>query len=368
MGSLRWWTEVVLRGMDEFVCDPTEDDSRCPKIKVADSKISCYCVSCLIFGATGLRRSFKSSINGGEGVFEGRPIVIKPKERHRGWYLGSGLKGSLELNLIPLDNRFDENLVLVPLAIASNWGGIGAKTQHGYGVMEFEEPSEINFKSFEDALNRIKESRSSKNIKLRKENTGSLPNMQETFFAKVQFEANRDWWKNVDGIKGKLEMDNRVKKWVESGSVPVVPAIKNWLRYGNGKELWEKEESNNRRLENWLFGSIRNYKSASKINISCAYITDHNRWEYRIWGWIPKNNSPRGFCREDFLHKFKASLDGRGSVKFPWEHLFGNGVQRHKLNVWHEFASSRDTTKPNEKEIESYLQTLLNGKGEGNEH
>ena len=29
MGSLRWWTEVILRGMDKFACDPTNNE-KCP--------------------------------------------------------------------------------------------------------------------------------------------------------------------------------------------------------------------------------------------------------------------------------------------------------------------------------------------------
>ncbi len=57
MGSLRWWTEIILRGMDKFICDPTTDD-RCPQ-RDENSKIEKYCSACLIFGATGLRRLFK---------------------------------------------------------------------------------------------------------------------------------------------------------------------------------------------------------------------------------------------------------------------------------------------------------------------
>ena len=123
IGSLRWWTEAVLRGLGKYCWDPVSDD-RCPK-KVNDQKQ--YCASCLIFGATGMRRLFRLELNGSTRVFYGGLINIKPDGRSRGWYLGSGIVGDIKLNIIPLDDSFNKNLILLPLTIAAKWGGIGAK-------------------------------------------------------------------------------------------------------------------------------------------------------------------------------------------------------------------------------------------------
>jgi len=197
IGSLRWWSEAILRGMGKFACDPAGDE-RCPDEMR-------YCPACLIFGATGIRRVFRLEISGGEKLFDGGAINIKPDHRKRGWYLGSGLIGEIDVNIIPLDRDFDEHLVLVPLTIASNWGGIGAKTQHGYGVVELVDKVGLRFEDFQKALDKIlKSERLHKlNIKERNEtNDDALPNIKEMFFAKVQFEVqNNYWWKEVDGDK-----------------------------------------------------------------------------------------------------------------------------------------------------------------------
>jgi CRISPR-associated protein Cmr1 len=377
IGSLRWWTEAILRGMNKFACDPVGDE-RCPK----EDKEMQYCLACLIFGATGIRRLFRLEISGGEKIFDGGAINIKPDQRNRGWYLGSGLIGEIDVNIIPLDRDFDENLFLVPLAIASKWGGIGAKTQHGYGVVELVDKVGLRFENFKKALEKILESKRVQklNIKERNETNDALPNIKEMFSAKVQFEVkNNDWWKEIDGIKQALEPKNRkgeidketqlwnekiLAAWCTSNSVPISPAIKNWLRFGNGTTVWKTNNQNqDTKIENWLFGTIRNDKSASKINVSCAYRINNTTWEFRIWGWIPERENPEGFDRNNFLVNLKQTLNGNGTITIPWKSLLGNHTNNHKLKVWWEFNSPNDTVKTNGSDINKYLQSLLEDKG-----
>jgi CRISPR-associated protein Cmr1 len=104
-------------------------------------------------------------------------------------------------------------------------------------------------------------------------------------------------------------------------------------------------------------------KQSSKINISCAYPVNDNLWELRIWGWIPKNDLPAGFNRDGFLDDLKQALTGSGSVTIPWNQLLGDQTKNHKLKVWREFDSPRDTVKPNEGNISDYIQSLLNCRG-----
>jgi len=396
LGSLRWWTEAILRGMGKFACDPAGDE-RCPDEMQ-------YCPACLIFGATGIRRLFRLEISGGEKIFDGGAINIKPDQRNRGWYLGSGLIGEIDVNIIPLDRDFDENLFLVPLAIASKWGGIGAKTQHGYGVVELVDKVGLRFENFKKALEKIlKSERLQKlNIKERNATNDALPNIKEMFFAKVQFDIqNNEWWKEIDGIKP-VSNDQRLEKWIETGSVPISPAIKNWLRYDDGKNLWQnkdknKDERKEKRKENWLFGTTervclscyekvnqdgnnrQNFwcsncrkslekeetfeRVASKINVSCAYRINNTTWEFRIWGWIPERENPEGFDRNNFLVNLKQTLNGNGTITIPWKSLLGNHTNNHKLKVWWEFNSPNDTVKTNGSDINKYLQSLLEDKG-----
>lgn len=364
IGSLRWWTEAILRGMGKYICDPTSDN--CPK-EVGNQKH--YCLACLIFGATGIRKLFRLDISGGKSVFNGSDLNIKPSGRNRGWYLGSGIVGRVNLKIIPLDKDFDEIFILTPFVLASKWGGIGAKTQHGYGVVEIEDCPKIDFKRFEEAIKKItnQERLSKLKMNLRHEDNLGFPDLRRMFFAKIQFEAEGEWWRRVDGIAPRSQdsypeyiSDQRMTNWINSGSVPIAPTIKNWLRYRNGTKLWKTNNKNqDRRIESWLFGAIRNGKAASKINISCAYQINHNLWEFRIWGWIPENTSPSGFDRNSFLDNLKRVLNGNGSLNVPWTDLLGSETKNHNLKVWREFISPRDTVKPNENNIDDYLQSLL---------
>ena len=370
MGSFRWWTEAILRGMDRYTCDPTSEE-RCPK-EVKNKKY--YCSACLIFGATGIRRTFRLNMSGGGSTFSGSAINIKPSGRNRGWYLGSGVVGEIDLKITPLDKDFDESLVLLPLVIASNWGGIGAKTQHGYGVVKVENYPEVSFEQFENAIEKLtNEDKLSKiGINLRQQNSDTLPNLKEMFFAKVQFEAEDEWWKRVNGIAPRKQdnyrgyvNDPRMVKWIESGSVPIAPAIKNWLRYKEGTKLWRANDQNqNRKIANWLFGTIKYGKTASKISVSCAYRVSNDLWEFRIWGWVPKDGLPAGFDRDGFLDDLKRALNSSGPITVPWNGLLGNQTKNHKLKVWREYNSLRDTVKPNESNISDYIQSLLKSEGE----
>lgn len=84
-------------------------------------------------------------------IFDGS-INIRPSGRTRGWYLGSGLNRDIKLEMIPLDKDFDKNLILVPLHIAAKWGAIGAKTQHGCGVVKPVDIVKVNIEDFKNAL------------------------------------------------------------------------------------------------------------------------------------------------------------------------------------------------------------------------
>lgn len=374
IGSLRWWAEAVLRGLGYFACDPSEE-SRCPEeVKNNNNESIAYCPVCLIFGATGIRRLFRLEVNGGERLFDGSPINIKPSGRNRGWFLGSGIVGELELKIVPLSKDFDYQLVFLPLTIAANWGAIGAKTQVGYGVVRFDNKIDLKFDECKNSLNNVLQKKRIQNIIVKdNDNTSStFPNLQEMFFAEIQFEVNKDWWKEADGIKQALEPKNRqgeideeLKKrntkilgsWINSGSVPISPAIKNWLRFGDGRNLWATGSCNDNTIETWLFGTTKNQKSVSKINVSCAYRINANLWEFRIWGWIPSQGCPNGFNKNTFLDNLKQSLNN-----ILLNILYQNTIN-HEPIVWREYNSSRDTVRPNEVNIENFIQSLLLNEG-----
>ncbi|MHA1679400.1 MAG: type III-B CRISPR module RAMP protein Cmr1 [Promethearchaeota archaeon] len=368
IGSLRWWTEVILRGFNSkgfYSCDPNSSN-RCPNI--GDQKK--YCVSCHIFGATGRRRSFKLQCSGGESLFNNM-INIKPRGRNRGWYYpGSGVVGDIELAFVPLDIKFDKHLVLLPLLIASKWGAIGAKTQLGYGVIDFTNILDVNISTFYQCIQKLALPNENKSRNENRSNTSHPPNFKEMFFSRIRFNTTSpNWWETCNGIiqwnngrkrfRGLLN-DPDLKSWVSEGFLPVAPSLKDWLRYQAGVQLLINSERNGRTFS-WLYGFISgNNRQASKIHISGAYKIGENEWEFRVWGWIPDNPSSPLSNRDEFLNKLKGCLDGTSRNPWiDWDGILGSGIEDPRLSVWREFNSSRDTEDPNQGDYNTYIDSLI---------
>lgn len=77
IGSLRWWYEGILRGMDVYACDPT--NTKCEE--------KAHCDACHLFGCTGWSRSFSLEIL--EKEKEYAPFLIaKPSGSNKPSFLG----------------------------------------------------------------------------------------------------------------------------------------------------------------------------------------------------------------------------------------------------------------------------------------
>lgn len=68
LGSLRWWFEVLLRGLGGAACDPSDPNGRCP---VQQGK---RCVVCELFGCTGWGRKFRFEVRDGSGGIMSKQI------------------------------------------------------------------------------------------------------------------------------------------------------------------------------------------------------------------------------------------------------------------------------------------------------
>lgn len=54
LGSIRWWFEVLVRGLDGNACDPTDTNTKCEDRN--------HCVVCELFGCTGWARKFRFEV------------------------------------------------------------------------------------------------------------------------------------------------------------------------------------------------------------------------------------------------------------------------------------------------------------------
>lgn len=111
LGSIRWWFEVLVRGLGGSACDPTSE-SRCPEKSQDQTR---RCVVCELFGCTGWARKFRFEVVDRNG----RPIQDALK---------AGT--SFTLRFTPLRRIMDEEWTLLDLTLQliAEYAAIGGKT------------------------------------------------------------------------------------------------------------------------------------------------------------------------------------------------------------------------------------------------
>jgi len=108
MGSVRWWTEALIRGLEGYACDPTGDD-RCIFDEVAygrtgeaEDGLRDVCPACRLFGCTGWSSKLRLLLTDGEGGYEvnlSQPgasltmhfVEIKPTQPEERWLLAKSI-------------------------------------------------------------------------------------------------------------------------------------------------------------------------------------------------------------------------------------------------------------------------------------
>ncbi|MBD3180846.1 hypothetical protein GF312_01040 [Candidatus Poribacteria bacterium] len=351
LGSLRWWYGVVVRGLQRSC------------INMGDGVNFSH--SQALFGGSGQNnigrsRRFRLTTSGGTPCYTNNtdPVRIKPSRgsaRHNGWFLGCGLTGNIKARFDSFYPDFDPAPQLSPIiAMSSHYGGLGARTQHGYGIFSAlgsDGETPLNFPDRTQTVDTFIQ-----NIQGQPE-VEVFPALQDFFFAKFTFQTEEGWEKDVDGLWSHAGSKKSIEGWLKS-SVPVSPALKNQLRFVN---IFTPPSITRIRqgAESYIFGDS-DKKIASKINISCAYEISENVWEIRVWGWIPDDNirddlRPRGLSRNTVLAELYTSLDNPNL----WTQALGTGVSKTNT-IWREFDSGRDNVLGTCTDIRQFFASLLN--------
>jgi CRISPR-associated protein Cmr1 len=115
LGSIRWWFEVLVRGLGGSACDPTRDGNRCPAPGKKPTDLGHHCVVCELFGCTGWARKFRFEVLDGNGQAKVEQIT----------------KGqTFRLRFTPLRPIRDEEWALLDLTLRliAEYAAIGGKT------------------------------------------------------------------------------------------------------------------------------------------------------------------------------------------------------------------------------------------------
>lgn len=256
MGSIRWWSEALARGVGAEV--PAPGGKLDP---VAG-----------IFGTTDRKRLFSMTV-----TKEGQTAPIVPRQyslpnraakladinlrraamgkpplkdvQDSTWYYPSGARdGDLAVRMTKLRPEFDPKLVGGVLRFISRWGALGAKAQLGMGVIGFPIDGEPSYGELVGWLNMI--AMPGKEAK--------LPAVDSMFFAKLPPPAT-------------------------SGFSPEDRRNTFWLKY-QVRELWRSNQT----LRHEMMGSVSgNTRLGARISLSWPYRLLSGHIEMRVWGWAP---------------------------------------------------------------------------------
>lgn len=115
MGSIRWWFEVLVRGLGGKACDPTVDSVRCPAGNKNPHEPGHHCVVCELFGCTGWARKFRLMV-----LDENGEVIQNQVKAGQNFIL----------RFIPLRPIRDEEWCLLDatLRLIAEYGAIGGKT------------------------------------------------------------------------------------------------------------------------------------------------------------------------------------------------------------------------------------------------
>jgi CRISPR-associated protein Cmr1 len=94
-------------------------------------------------------------------------------------------------------------------------------------------------------------------------------------------------------------------------------------------------------LRHFIMGTVENDRMAAKIKISRPYENDKLM---RVWGWIPEE-----------ADVYKNGWNREKIVDAIYQHLTAN----YTLHDWREMNSVRDTVKPKEGNVQTFLRSLL---------
>ncbi|HEC35027.1 MAG TPA: type III-B CRISPR module RAMP protein Cmr1 [Anaerolineae bacterium] len=171
IGSLRWWYEAIVRGMGGYVSDPiTEEASKRSEFdtkayeeakRSGTSKedalqvgLRPLCAVSYLFGATGWARLFRLQIVDAPTT----PLHFRTSlSMNRNWlqrvFGGEAQNidslrvpfGDIHLRLVSRGHNADYVVeqVMLALRVATDYGGLGARLQHGFGQVELKLPDEL---------------------------------------------------------------------------------------------------------------------------------------------------------------------------------------------------------------------------------
>ena len=320
IGSLRWWYEVIVRGLGGHVCDPSKhkctlDVEEYHKSNANDERQRLHdaglCDVCQVFGATGWRRRFRIKIE--ETSISDASITHpiranrtytrednnREKECTPTWYFPDPPKvGAFAISTQSLMPDIPSEVIAGLIQFIADWAALGARPQMGFGVVE---PADdrLDTKPFYDWLT----------SRAGNQQYSNLPSLKNMFFARIVPKNGSSFSEN--------ETFN--------------------LKYDLRRRF-----ANDQKLRHFIMGTVRGGRKAAKVKMSRSY-KHEGKNIIRVWGWIPERADVyNGWNREKVV-----------------KHIHDYLKTKYQLEVWREMNSARDTVAPNNNDVKAFLRSLL---------
>ncbi len=136
LGSIRWWCEVVVRGLGGSACDPTDDERRCPALDASPDEPGHHCVVCELFGCTDWARKFRFD-------------VLDPDGSQRKEQIRKGTAFVLHFTPLRPVRRQEWMLIGLTLRLIADYAAIGGRTvlkppRPDYGIVKIDQSPDIS--------------------------------------------------------------------------------------------------------------------------------------------------------------------------------------------------------------------------------
>ena len=327
LGSLRWWMEVLARGVGGRVCDPSQgtcrfDAERYEKSKATEDhqrlRDAGLCDVCQVFGATGWRRKFRLSLHQ-ESDLKNAKISSevrlnnrqysdsKANQRTPTWYFRDPIsshsqpntpkEGTLGVEIWSLDSSFNPNIIAGLMQFIADWGALGARAQMGFGVIQLT-GDRVNMQTLYDWLI----------ARTGNETYPTLPSLRNIFLARISPSDDQQQFTEQSPFILKYDL----------------------------RRLF----ADNQALRHFIMGTVKGQRIAAKVKMSRPYNN-----QIRLWGWIPEKAG-------EYLN----SWNREKIVNTIYQHL----NEKYRLQLWRGMnpTSNKDTMR---KDALDFLQELFSG-------
>lgn len=324
IGSLRWWYEAIVRGLGGYVCDSLNEscefDTKGYGNALRSGKsienalavgLKEVCPVCRLFGCGGLKRQFQLyTMDAPTTPLHFRTSVDMNKNWLRRIFGGESqdidnlnvFYGELTFRFLLKGNDTDyiRSQLVMLFRFISEYGGLGAKLQHGFGEIEVLkiEPQIRDKLLVEDGLNelsrRIQKVETTANIPYNLEHfilleyVLSAPSlkpfmMQSSHIGKIS--------KNQEDMYIPCAFDLRYKGKDKFGMRRWLKEIKKWSESDNPKKLGQIDQLLGPRSQWDTYGKTvkidENFRTASRLCFGMPYKIDDKDYRLRIFGFAP---------------------------------------------------------------------------------